>query len=131
MRSTGSALTRNFRSRGEGKVFSLAELSSDPEGRKIASGYLQYLEILAVLKQVRDASSLNRETPIISAGLSPSGPARTDPPDGLREDAVTIDATLQFLRAHGLDNYADAYGIHIYPWQKTAAARAGRLPRRT
>jgi hypothetical protein len=112
---------------GEGKVFSLAELSSDPEGRKIAAGYLQYVKVLAVLKQVRDASSLNHETPIISAGLSPSGPARTNPPGGLREDAVTINATLQFLRAHGLDNYVNAYGIHIYPWQKTAAARGGAI----
>ena len=112
---------------GEGKVFSLAELSSDPEGRKIAAGYLQYLKIIAELKQVRDASSLNRATPIISAGLSPAGPARTDPPGGLHEDAVTINATLQFLRAHGLDKYADDYGIHIYPWQATPAARAGAI----
>jgi Glycosyl hydrolase catalytic core len=109
---------------GEGKVFNLAELSSDPEGRKIAVGYLQYLKILAALKQARDASSLNRGTPIISAGLSPAGPARTDPPGGRREDAVTINATLQFLRAHGLNNDVDAYGIHIYPWQKPATARA-------
>jgi hypothetical protein len=112
---------------GEGKVFSLGELSSDPEGRKIAAGYLQYLKILAVLKQVRDASSLNRGTPIISAGLSPAGPARTEPPGGLREDAVTINATLQFLHAHGLDNYVDGYGVHIYPWQKTPEARAGAI----
>jgi hypothetical protein len=112
---------------GEGKVFGLAELSSDPEGRKIAAGYLQYLKVLAVLKQVRDASTLNRGTPVISAGLSPAGPARTNPPGGLHEDAVTINATLQFLRAHGLDKYADVYGIHIYPWQKTAAARAGAI----
>jgi Glycosyl hydrolase catalytic core len=109
---------------GEGKVFSLADLSNDPEGRKIAVGYLQYLKIIAALKQARDASSLNRNTPIISAGLSPAGPPRTNPPGGLREDAVAISPTLQFLRAHGLDNYADAYGIHIYPWQKTPAARA-------
>jgi hypothetical protein len=109
---------------GEGKVFSLADLTSDPEGRKIAAGYLQYLKIIAALKQVRDASTLNRKTPIISAGLSPAGPPRTNPPSGLREDAVAINPTLQFLRAHGLDKYADAYGIHIYPWQKTPAARA-------
>lgn len=109
---------------GEGKVFNLAELSSDPEGRRIAASYLQYLKILAVLKQVRDTSSLNHATPIISAGLSPCGPARTDPPGAKREDAVTINATLQFLRAHGLDRYVDAYGVHIYPWQKTARARA-------
>jgi hypothetical protein len=109
---------------GEGKVFSLTDLSNDPEGRKIAAGYLQYLKIIAVLKQVRDASSLNRKVPIISAGLSPAGPPRTNPPGGIREDAVAINPTLQFLRAHGLDNYVDAYGIHTYPWQKTAAARA-------
>ena len=112
---------------GEGKVFSLAELSSDTEGQKIAVGYLQYLKILAVLQQVRDGSALNHNTPIISAGLSPAGPARTDPPGARREDAVTINATLQFLRAHGLDNYVEAYGVHIYPWQKTARARAAAI----
>jgi hypothetical protein len=118
------AFNSEFPLPGEGKVFSLAELSSDPEGRKIATGYLTYVRIAAALRQVRDQTKLNRATPIISAGLSPAGPARTDPPGGKRKDAVTINATLQFLRAHGLGKYVDAYGIHIYPWQNTPAARA-------
>ena len=120
----GAAFNPEFSLPGEGKVFDLAELSSDPEARQIAAGYLRYLTILAVLKQARDASSLNRDTPIVSAGLSPVGPARTDPHGGKAEDAVTINATLTFLRAHGLDRYVDFYGVHIYPWQKTASARA-------
>jgi hypothetical protein len=122
-----AAFNSEFPLPGEGKIFDLAELSSDPEGKKIAAGYLQYLKVLAVLKQVRDASSLNHRTPIISAGLSPTGAARTQPPGGRREDGVTINATLQFLRAHGLDDYVDAYGVHVYPWQSTAATRAGAI----
>jgi hypothetical protein len=39
---------------------------------------------------------------------------------GNREDGVSIEATLQFLRANGLDNLVDGYGIHFYPWQRTA-----------
>jgi hypothetical protein len=122
-----AAFNPEFPLPGEGKVFNLAELSTDPEGQKIAAGYLQYLKILAVLKQVRDASTINRTTPIISAGLSPAGAARTEPTGGRREDAVTIDATLQFLRAHGLDQYVDAYGIHIYPSQNTASGRSAAI----
>lgn len=122
-----AAFNPEFPLPGEGKVFNLAELSTDPEGQKVAAGYLQYLKILAVLKQVRDASTINRTTPIISAGLSPAGAARTELTGGRREDAVTIDATLQFLRAHGLDQYVDAYGIHIYPSQNTASGRSSAI----
>jgi hypothetical protein len=100
---------------GEGKIFNLDDLYHDPEGQQIAKGLLQYLKILAVLKDVRDHSTANRNTPIISAGLSPAGPARTVP--GGKEDAVSIDATIQFLQRNGLDGLVDAYGIHFYPWQ--------------
>ncbi len=113
---------------GEGRVFDLNGLTRDPEGQRIAAGYLQYIKILAVLKQARDASHLNRDTPIISAGLSSSGPARVEPASTLRkEDAVTINATLAFLRANGMDRLVDAYGIHVYPWQKTKTARAAAM----
>ena len=38
---------------GKGINFGLQDLSHDPEGKQIARGYLQYLKILAVLKDVR------------------------------------------------------------------------------
>ncbi len=108
-----SAFNGEFPLPGEGKIFSLEDLYHDPEGQKIAKGFLQYLKILSALKDVRDHSRLNLNTPIISAGLSPAGRARVL--TGKMEDGVAINATLQFLRANGLDNLVDGYGIHFYP----------------
>ncbi len=110
---------------GRGFIFNYQQLSSDPEGQQIAKGYARYVELLKAFREVRDKSKLNRETPTISAGLSDPGQARQGPPGG--EDAVTINATIQYLRAHGADQYVDGYGIHQYPWQATAQQRKTAL----
>lgn len=127
-----AAFNPEFPLPGEGKVFSLDDLSHDPEARQIAKGFLQYLKILAVLKDVRDHSRLNRHTPILTAGL-------VDSPDGdkvwntRKEDSVSLPATLAFLRANGLDFLVDAYGIHTYPSSgkpgnpEAAASRTARF----
>jgi hypothetical protein len=127
-----AAFNPEFPLPGEGKIFNLSDLSHDPEAMKIANGFLQYLKVLAVLKDVRDHSRLNRTTPIISAGL-------VDAVDGQKlyntrkEDMVSLSASLAFLRAHGLDQWVDAYGIHTYPSgaqpgnPTAAAARAARF----
>jgi hypothetical protein len=73
---------------------------------------------------VRDQSKLNARTPIITAGLSDPGAARTGTGG---QDAVTINATIQFFRAHGADQYVDGYGIHQYPWEATAQKRKTAL----
>jgi hypothetical protein len=110
-----AAFNPEFPLPGEGKILSLADLSHDPEGKQIAKGFLQYLKILAVLKEVRDHSRLNRKTPIILAGLvcAPDGEKLYN---NKKEDMVSLPATIAFLRAHGLDSLVDAYGIHSYPW---------------
>jgi hypothetical protein len=110
---------------GEGKVFGLKDLTRDPVPDQIAGGYRAYLQTLAVLKEIRDHSRLNRETPILSAGLSDPGPAGRRP--GSKTDAVTISATLEYLRANGIDALVDAYGVHSYPWAKTPARRLTQL----
>jgi len=98
----------------QGRVLNERDLASDPEGRKIAQGYLRYLKTLAALKDIRDQSMLNRRTPIISAGLA-------DLDDSgkwlhsVKADAVSVDATLHFLQANGLDQLVDGYGLHFYP----------------
>jgi len=97
---------------GEGKNLGLDDFYHDAEGKQIAKGYLQYLKILTVLKQVRDHSKFNQHTPLISAGLSPTGPVG---PWSKNVDAANPNATIQFLRANGLDQLVDGYGIHIYP----------------
>jgi hypothetical protein len=109
-----AAFNPEFPLPGEGKILSLDDLAHDPEGKQIAKGFLQYIQILQVLKDVRDHSRLNKSTPIILAGLVCAA-------DGAKlynnkkEDMVSLAATIAFLRTHGLDTLVDAYGIHIYP----------------
>ena len=126
----GGAFNPEFPLPGEGKNFGLDDLYHDPEGQQIARGYLQYLKVLSELKNVRDHSKLNRDTPIISAGLVAWG--FDQPPPGPGKDVVSLSATLDYLRANGLDNLVDAYGIHTYPWANGPGdknAAAGRLYR--
>jgi hypothetical protein len=98
---------------GEGKAFTLEDLSRDPEAKKVAQGFLQYLKVLATLKDVRDHSKLNKHAPIISAGMAAA--TNSQWLQSLKVDAVSIPATYAFLRAHGLDNLVDGYGVHDYP----------------
>jgi hypothetical protein len=126
-----SAFNPEFPLPGKGRQFNLEELSVDPEAKQIAAGYLQYLKVLKVLKDIRDHSRLNRQTPILSAGLSAS-----EKPDGplwslKKEDIVSIDATLEFMRAHGLDELVDAYAIHVYPWSNQPGDQTADAERRT
>jgi len=116
-----TAFNGDFPVPGEGKVFGPEDLSRDPEARQVAAGYRAYLQILRVLKDVRDGSRLNKETPILSAGLSDPGPAGSRP--GAKADAVAIGATLQYLRAKGIDALVDAYGVHTYAWGNFADRR--------
>jgi hypothetical protein len=98
---------------GQGKAFSLSDLSRDPEAKRVAQGLLQYLKILAVLKDVRDHSKLNQHVPIIAAGMATVSGGSWQ--QKLQLDGVSIPATYAFLRAHGLDKLVDAYGVHVYP----------------
>lgn len=124
-----TAFNGEFPIPGEGKIFGQEDLARDLEARRIADGYRAYLLTLTVLKDIRDHSRLNRETPILSAGLSDPGPAGPRP--GSKTDAVAIGATLEYLRANGLDTLVDAYGVHTYPWAKTGAARVKQLKQDT
>ena len=105
---------------GQGRIFGFNDLAKDPEAKTVAQGYLQYLKCLAALKEVRDHSRLNKGTPIVLGGLVyfNGWPAPNQKLDG-----VNLDATLQFLKAHGLDKLVDIYGFHCYPKEATAEAR--------
>jgi hypothetical protein len=120
-----TAFNGDFPIPGEGRVFGLEDLTRDPEAARVAEGYRAYLQTLSVLKDIRDRSRLNRETPILSAGLADPGPAGPRP--GSKTDAVTISATLEYLRAKGIDTLVDAYGVHVYPSAKAADRRLGQL----
>jgi hypothetical protein len=127
-----AAFNPEFPLPGEGKILSLKDLAQDPEGKQIAKGFVQYIRILAVLKEVRDRSRLNRKAPIISAGLV-SAKDGEKLYNNKKEDMVSLAATIAFFRSHGLDSLVDAYGVHSYPspgqpGNPTAAAkRAARL----
>ncbi len=112
------------------REFNLEDLSRDPEAQQVAKGYLQYLKLLGVIKDVRSRARLNKHAVIVSAGLvfneAPEAPRTA------RLDAVGAGPTLDFLRANGLDDLVDAYGIHTYPWTDNPgnpAAVAGRRER--
>ena len=112
------------------REFKLDDLAHDPEAQQVAKGYLQYLKLLAVIKDVRSRSKLNRHAAIVSAGLVFS--EAPEAPRTSRLDAVSASATLDFMRAHGLDDLVDAYGVHTYPWTNdpgNPAAAAGRRER--
>jgi hypothetical protein len=121
-----AAFNPEFPLPGEGKVLSLDDLAHDPEGKQIAKGFLQYIEVLQVLKDVRDHSRLNKSTPIISAGLV-SAKDGDKLYNNKKEDKVSLSATIAFLRAHGLDLLVEAYGVHIYP-STGQPGRRGRTP---
>jgi len=127
-----SAFNSEFPLPGQGRMFGLEDLSRDPEAKQIAAGYLQYLKVLAALRDIRNHSKVNNRTPVLTAGFAvyegPEGPVR-----GARTDSVSVNATLDFLRAHGVDKLVDAYAVHVYPWSSNpgdpsaAAARRDRL----
>ncbi len=127
-----AAFNAEFPLPGEGKILGVEDLIHDPEGQQIAKGFVQYIKVLAVLKDVRDHSRLNRNTPIISAGMV-SAKDGEKLYNNKKEDMVSLKATIGFLRAQGLDSLVDAYGVHSYPspgqpGNPTAAAqRADRL----
>jgi len=111
-----------------GKILDLDGLRTDPVGQQFAANFTKYLNILAVVKDVRDHSSLNKRTPIISAGLVSinTGDADTQFFES-HGYSVTIGATLKYLQAGGLDKLVDYYGVHYYPRDPTPAARKRHL----
>lgn len=118
----------DFRLPGEGRALGLADLTNDPEGQQVAKGYLQYLKVLEMLKQVRDRSRLNTRTPLLPTSLvdiEQEGPWPTPKP----YDGVSVGAIMAFLRAHGLDRLVDAYNLHTYPWGDHPGDKASAIHR--
>jgi hypothetical protein len=113
---------------GEGRVLGLDDLKNDPEGKRVARGYLQYLKLLEALKNIRDHSQLNKHTPIISAGLADLSASTWT--HQRKADAVSISATLDFMRSNGLDKFVDGYGIHSYPPSGEPGTSTGAAKRR-
>ena len=99
----------------KGYIFGLNDLTHNPEAQQVAKGYLQYLKVLSVLKDIRNHSKLNQHTPILTGGLAAYENDDGPLPKGTNTDLVSTNATLEYLRAHGLDDLVDAYAVHVYP----------------
>lgn len=94
---------------GSGRELRLSDLNNpnDSEGRAVADGYRAYIKVMAALKDLRDRSKLNQQTPIISAGLAQKL--------GTKQVEVNLVDTIEFLRQNGMDKLVDGYGVHVYP----------------
>jgi hypothetical protein len=117
----------DFPASGTGRVFSMSDLNlaADDETRAIAAGYRAYLKLLAVLKDVRDKTTVNRKPPILSAGLA--DPGLPGPYPGRKQDGVSIAGTIWYMRQYGLDKLVDGYGVHVYPSGDPSIPLANRV----
>lgn len=121
-----TAFNGEFPIPGRGRVYGYEDLEREPIARRVAAGFRAYIRTAAELKRIRDGSRLNARTPIVSAGLADLG--APGPRRGEVTDAVSIPATLRYLREHGLDEFVDGYGVHTYPEiDASAAARNASL----
>jgi hypothetical protein len=104
----------DFPAQSSGRVLGLNDLDNpnDTEARRIAAGYLQYIKIMAVVKDVRDHSKLNKTTPIVTGGLANVG--LPGPQSFNRQLATSVTDTIAFLSQHGVDQFVDGYGVHAY-----------------
>jgi hypothetical protein len=105
----------DFRLPGEGRVLGFDDLTRDPEGQQVAKGYLQYVNVLAELRKIRDHSKLSRHAPLLPTSVVDTGPEGPWPTPK-KYDGVSPGATMAFFRAQGVDALVDAYNIHTYPW---------------
>ena len=92
---------------GSGRVLGLSDLDNpnDAEAHTIAEGYRAYVRILAVLKDMRDHSQLNRTTPVISGGLANVGSPQ--PRSFNKQLTVSIPDTIEFLRRNARASVLD------------------------
>ena len=100
----------------------------DPAFADVARGYRNYIRVLAALKEIRDGLMVNKLTPIISAGLNTPGDAPEGTKLNVTEDEVSLKGVLTFLRANGLDDHVDQYGVHSYIlWAGNSASNIHHL----
>lgn len=122
-----SSYNGDIASPGTGRVLGLADLNNpkDPEASVIAEGFRNYLKIMAVLKDLRDHSKLNRTTPILLSGVADWGLPGPKAWDG--KLGVGLPDTIAFLRQNGMDKLVDGYGVHVYPTGNPSASVAARV----
>jgi hypothetical protein len=110
-----------------GRVLGIKDLENpnDPEARSVAEGFKAYVKIMATLKDLRDHLKVNKTTPVILGGLGNVG--LPGPQSFNKQLQVAIPDTIEFLRKNGLDQFADGYGVHVYPNGNTREPMAQRI----
>ncbi len=84
--------------------------------RAFELGMAAYVDIVAMTRQALKATVHSRNALVVSAGLSDMSAGEADRRGMERLDPQEVIALLKEL---GLDRHVDAYGIHVYPGQKT------------
>ncbi|HEV7310781.1 MAG TPA: glycoside hydrolase [Ensifer sp.] len=82
-------------------------------------GLDKYVDALKITRDLLKASDHSPGAAIVSAGLSDMGPREADRQGMERLDPGEV---IGLLKARGMDDLVDAYGIHIYPARKDPAA---------
>jgi len=117
----------DFRVPNSGRVLGIKDLENpnDTEARSVAEGFKTFVKIMGTLKDLRDHLSVNKTTPVILGGLGNVGlPGHQSFNKQLQ---VAIPDTIEFLRKNGLDQFADGYGVHVYPNGNTREPMSQRI----
>lgn len=77
-------------------------------------GIEKYVTILRIVRDELDNSQINRQAKIISAGISDMSAVHADE-RGM--ERIAADEFIGILRAAGIENHIDAFGLHVYPNQ--------------
>jgi hypothetical protein len=110
-----SGYNGDIASPGSGRVLGIRDLNNpkDAEARPIAAGFQVYLRIMAALKDLRDHSTLNSATPILSGASGDWG--LPGPKSFSKQLGVSVPDSIECLRQNGLDKLVDGYAVHVYP----------------
>jgi len=87
-------------------------------------GLDKYVDALRIARDLLDATVHSRETKLVSSGLSDM---RAQTADRLGLERLDAGEVIDLLQERGLDEIVDAYGIHIYPGNRTASAIERRI----
>lgn len=86
---------------------------------RYVEGLRRYLEAVRIVRELRDASKLNQDVPILLAGLA-SMPLHFAAAIG--GEYVDPHETIQILQEMGLDSAVDGYALHYYPGLNSSPA---------
>ena len=100
--------------------------ASEPSSReRFERGLDVYVRIARIVREELARTIHNRQTRVVAAGMSDISAEAADTRGIERRDAADVVAR---LRARGLDDVVDAYGVHHYPsLSSTAEERRGRI----